>query len=82
MKVAVALLWAPIWAPSFPTSTHWEYVDKRFVVSVFLAMFKFVNYLSSVFCADMTIQYFESMNNTTKFGRLSLLFTIIHLMCC
>ena len=94
MKVAVALLWAPIWAPSFPASTHLEYVDERFVVSVFLAMFKFVNYFSSVLCADMTIQlifltvihlskiFFESMNNTTKFGRLSLLFTIIHLMCC
>ena len=94
MKVAVALLWAPIWAPSFPASTHLEYVDERFVVSVFLAMFKFVNYFSSVLCADMTIQlifltvihlskiFFESMNNTTKFGRLSLLFTIIHLICC
>ena len=56
MKVAVALLWAPIWAPSFPASTHLEYVDERFVVSVFLAMFKFVNYFSSVLCADMTIQ--------------------------
>ena len=94
MKVAVALLWALIWAPFFPASTHLEYVDERFVVSVFLAMFKFVNYFSSVLCADMTIQlifltvihlskiFFESMNNTTKFGRLSLLFTIIHLICC
>ena len=83
MKVAVALLWAPIWAPSFPTSTHWKYLDEGFVVGVSLAMFKFVNYFCSVLCADMTIQlifltvihlskiFFESMNSVTKFGRLS-----------
>ena len=87
MKVAVALLWAPIWAPSFPTSTHWKYLDEGFVVGVSLAMFKF-----TVLCADMTIQlifltvihlskiFFESMNSMTKFGRLSLLLTIIHLI--
>ena len=92
MKVAVALLWAPIWAPSFPTSTHWKYLDERFVVGVSLAMFEFVNYFCSVLCADMTIQlifltvihlskiFFESMNSMTTFGRLSLLLTIIHLI--
>ena len=90
MKVAVALLWAPIWAPSFPTSTHWKYLDERFVVGVSLAMFEFVNYFCSVLCADMTIQlifltvihlskiFFESMNSMADFLYFSLLSTSLY----